>query len=101
MKLALIITVAVAVLFMALTVVLLRAAVKYTDKHERAKLQLRKARGLIMDLQDDVYDLRRQLAAANAEIDKWKCKAVEISINAQKGIEKGTKYETQKEEPKH
>lgn len=87
MKIALIIAVVALVLSLGTNVLLFRAAVKFTDKHSNTVLCLRKARAKLMDLQEDVYFLRKQLADAQAESEKWKLKAVEISINAQKESE--------------
>lgn len=87
MKIALIIAVVTLVLSLGINVLLFRAAVKFTDKHSKTVLCLRKARAKLMDLQEDNYFLRKQLADATAECEKWKMKAVEISINAQKGSE--------------
>jgi len=87
MKVGLIIAISVGVVLLGIIVVLLRAAIRFTDKHEKLKLQYRKAKAKIMDLREDNFELGRLLADAKAECEKWKCKAVEISINAQKGTE--------------
>ena len=87
MKVGLIIAISVGVVLLGIIVVLLRAAIKFTDKHEKLKLQYRKAKAKLMDLREDNCELRRLLADTKAECEKWKCKAVEISINAQKGTE--------------
>jgi hypothetical protein len=87
MKIALIITVVSLVLSLGLNVFMYRAAVKFTDKHHKTVTQLRRAKQIVRGLQMDVYELNKQLEQAEAECEKWKLKAVEISINAQKGTE--------------
>ncbi len=87
MKIALIITIAVLVMSLGLNILMLRAATKFTDKHNKALIQLRRAKNIITDLQADIYTLNQHLSKADAECEKWKLKAVEISINAQKGTD--------------
>lgn len=84
MKTGLIIAIVVGVALLGIIVVMIRAAIRFTDKHTETVLKLRKTRAIVRDLQEDVYFLRKQLADAQAESEKWKTKAVEISINAQK-----------------
>ena len=88
MKTALIVVSIVMTLSLGINFLMLRAAIKFTDKHEKLKLQYRKAKAKIMDLREDNCELGRLLADAKAECEKWKCKAVEISINAQKESER-------------
>ncbi len=84
MKIGLIVAIGVIVLLVVVICLLLRIAVVFTDKHNATVSAFRKAKAKIMDLQSDVHLLKHQLANAEAEIEKWKTKAIEISINAQK-----------------
>lgn len=87
MKIALIISIVSLVLSLGFNILMLRAATRFTDKHNKALIQLRRAKTIISDLQADVYELNRHIAKTQEECEKWKLKAIEISINAQKGTE--------------
>lgn len=87
MTMALIIVSAVLALSLGINILMLRAAVKFTNMHARTDLALRKSKMRMVQLQEDAHELRRLLADAQAECEKWKMKAVEISINAQKESE--------------
>lgn len=88
MKLALIIVIVALLLSLYGNYLMLRAATKFTNEHNRTVSQLRKARTKIMDVQETNSKLRRGLEDAKAEIEKWKNKSLEISINAQKEVKK-------------
>ena len=88
MKLALIVVIVALILSLYGNYLMLRAATKFTNEHNQTVSQLRKARTKAMDVQENNSKLRQSLAEAKAEIDKWKGKALEISINAQKGAER-------------
>ncbi len=72
MKIALIIVSIVLVLSLVANYLMLRAAIKYTNKHNKTTMQVRKAKAKIVELQKDVYKMRQLLDDAE---------------NAQKGTE--------------
>lgn len=91
MKIGLIVAIGIIVLLVGVICLLLRMAVVFTNKHNATVSALRKAKAKIRELQNGTYELQLQLADAKKEVDKWKSKSVEISINAQKNAKEGKK----------
>lgn len=90
MNIGLLVAIGIIVLLIGIICWLMYMAVVFTNKHNATASELRKAKLKIRDLQGIVYELQHQLANAKKEVEKWKDKSVEISINAQKNI-KGRK----------
>lgn len=90
MNIGLLVAIGIIVLLIGIICWLMYMAVVFTNKHNATVSALRKAKAKIRELQGEVYELRLNLADAEKEVDKWKSKSVEISINAQKNT-KGRK----------
>ena len=85
MNIWLIVTIGIIVVLIGVICWLMYMAVVFTNKHNATVSAFRKAKAKISDLQNDVHMLKYQLAQTESEVEKWKTKAIEISINAQKG----------------
>ena len=85
MNIWLIVTIGIIVVLIGVICWLMYMAVVFTNEHNATVSAFRKAKAKISDLKNDVNMLNHKLDNEEVEVEKWKTKAIEISINAQKG----------------